>query len=62
MTELTHLRMWSIVVRVTTPRVDSSKACSRTLKRRSNEIGVVRDVVSKRANAVRNNHPDCRSA
>lgn len=36
--------MWSInytsVVRVTTPRVDSSKACSRTLKRRSNEIGL----------------------
>lgn len=35
------------LVRVTTPRVDSSDASRRTLKRRSDELGNVRTLVSK---------------
>lgn len=35
------------LVRVTTPRVESSSASNRTLKRRSSELELVRDVVSK---------------
>ena len=34
-------------MRVTTPRVDSSEASRRTLKRRSDELGKVRTLVSK---------------
>lgn len=37
------------LVRVTTPRVPSKEASTRTLKRRSNEISTVRDLVSKGA-------------
>ena len=37
------------VVRVTTPRVESSAASDRTLKRRSSELELVRNIVSKGA-------------
>ena len=32
---------------MTTPRVESSEASQRTLKRRSSELGVVRELISK---------------
>ena len=44
------------VLRVTTPRVDSSEASRRTLKRRSDEIGTIRDLVSKGASADQLQH------
>ena len=39
-------------MRVTTPRVDSSEASRRTLKRRSDELGKVRTLVSKGSSLV----------
>ena len=44
------------LVRVTSPRVESSEASPRTLKRRSNEIMLVRDIVSKGSSTEQLSH------